>query len=231
MSRYTDQIESLKKKRQDCYGPDNFRKEFDALLQTLPVFNEYVMFAGRTLYVSDLLSNKINRALLIKDIQEESYRKIIFPSRAYGRLTFWIPVSLMFSRYGLSRSKISIECEYEFYEFPNNIESLWDIEDALEALANSKEYKLRDFSRLTSEIKTLEDIIKSEHYAELKRKREEKKRKEREKRETLERIEQERAKRIEDRKTLLTLLEALSDKEFERVVVPEYIKRLKEKLI
>lgn len=228
---YADQIEDLKKERQNCYGPDDFDNEFNALLQTLPTFNEYVMFVGRTLYVSDLFSSKINRALLIKDIQEESYRKIIFPSVAHGRLTFWIPVNLMFNRYGLPRDKVSIECEYEFYEFPDNIENLWDIEDALETLANSKEHKLRDFSRFTAQIKTLEDIIKSEHYAELKRKREEKKRAEREKREALERAEKERAKKIEDRKTLLALMSALSDKEFEKIVISEYLKRLKKKLI
>ena len=228
---YKEEIEKLKKERSSCYSPEDFKKEFDSLLQKLPKFNEYVMFVGRKLYVSDTFTNKINRELLIQDIRERKYRNIIFPSRSYGCLTFWVPVSLMFCRYGLLRDRISIECDYECYEFPTNLEELWDIEDSLETLAINKEFKLKDYNNFSDKISTLEGIIISEHYAELKRKREEKKRIEREKREKLERQEKERMQKKKDRETLLALISALSDKDFEKIIIPEYLKRLKSKLI
>lgn len=228
---YKKEMEELKEKRSLCYSPEDFQKEFDAILQKLPKFNEYVMFVGRTLYVSDTFTSKFNRELLIQDIREEKYRNKIFPSRSYGRLTFWAPVSLMISRYELPRHRISIECDYEYYEFPTNLEELWDIEDSLETLVFNKKSKLKDYNNISSKISTIEGIIKSEHYAELKRKREEKKRIEREKREKLEKQEQERIQKKKDRETLLALMSALSDKEFEKIVIPEYLKRLKNKLM
>lgn len=228
---YKKEIEELKEKRSLCYSPEDFKKEFDTLLQKLPKFNEYIMFVGRTLYVSDTFTSKLNRKTLIQDIQERKYRNVIFPSRSYGCLTFWVPVSLMICRYGLPRNRISIERKYEYYEFPTNLEELWSIEDSLETLAINKKFKLENYNDLSDKISTLESIIKSEHYAELKRKREEKKRIEKEKREKLEKQEREQMQKKKDRETLLTLMSALSDKDFEKIVISEYTKRLSKKLI
>lgn len=230
--------EELKKKKKELenklssvYGPHQFDRDFKDILDELPKINESAIFIDRCLYITDTYTFKFDRQAFINEILKpnSSLRKLCFPSKSYDRLAFWVPIHIMF-RYNLSHV-YKFEGEFESYKFPDNIDELWKIEDRLENFANSKPIKLREYTAIEEELALINDKLKEIYYqknlATRAKRKEEKLAKEKAIKDEIVKV----AKKNKEKLLLISMLEHLTDVEFEKIVVPEYLKRLKSKLI
>lgn len=226
--------EELKKKKKELerklslvYGPHQFDRDFREILDELPKINESVIFIDRCLYITDTYTSKFDRQAFINEILKpnSSLRRICFPSKSYNRLVFWVPIHIMF-RYNLSHI-YKFEGEFESYKFPDNLDKLWRIEDRLEDFANSKPIKLREYTTIEEELALINDKLKEIYYqknlATRAKRKEEKLAKEKAIKDEVTKV----AKKNKEKLLLISMLEHLTDVEFEKIVVPEYIKRLK----
>ena len=226
--------EELKKKKKELerklssvYGPNQFDRDFRDILDELPKINESVIFIDRCLYITDTYTSRFDRQAFIGEIlnPKSSLRKICFPSKAYERLVFWVPIHIMF-RYNLSHI-YKFEGEFESYKFPDNLDELWKIEDRLEEFAISKPIKLREYTAIKEEIALINDKLKEIYYqknlATRAKRKEEKLAKEKAIKDEISKV----AKENKEKFMLIAALEHLTDIEFEKIVIPEYTKRLK----